>query len=297
MIGKALLAATVASGLIVPVKAGVYLPPKPAIVKASNLEFSKHMLLGMPFTMGMLPSKAVAATGWAFVGVGEASATATSLNPTLNLAEPSGVQEGDLLVACFSCRGTAAFTAPGDWTLVVDGTDGNTNTSPPVLSSGAMFYCIRGSSAPGLSFTRPSSSNVMLGRIVAYRGVDQASPLVTQNYGTTTNTSAVYAGITTSNARDLVVAIACPSGDYRVENIDATDPGTGSGTASNETGDPLEGDWQERCDSGTTLGADCSLAIFDAIKATAGATGNITLTTGSSSKSTMLIKAVFKEAP
>lgn len=53
MIRKALLAATLASGLIVPATAGVYLPPKPAIVKPENIEFSKH-LLAMPFTMGIL---------------------------------------------------------------------------------------------------------------------------------------------------------------------------------------------------------------------------------------------------
>ncbi len=57
MIRKALLAATVATGLILPAAAGLYVSPKPAIVKPENLEFSKHMLLGMPITMGMLAPK------------------------------------------------------------------------------------------------------------------------------------------------------------------------------------------------------------------------------------------------
>jgi hypothetical protein len=58
MINKALLAGTLAAGLIVPAqaKAGLILPPKPAIIKPENIEFSKHML-AMPFTMGMLPRK------------------------------------------------------------------------------------------------------------------------------------------------------------------------------------------------------------------------------------------------
>lgn len=39
---------------MLPAKAGeIILPPKPAIVKVENIEFSKHMLLGMPITMGM----------------------------------------------------------------------------------------------------------------------------------------------------------------------------------------------------------------------------------------------------
>ena len=45
-----------ASGLIVPETPKLVFP-KPAIVKAENLELSKHMLLGMPLTLGMLPGK------------------------------------------------------------------------------------------------------------------------------------------------------------------------------------------------------------------------------------------------
>jgi hypothetical protein len=56
MIVKPALAAMLASGLIVPEKPALILP-KPAIVKAENIEFTKHLLLGMPLTMGMLPGK------------------------------------------------------------------------------------------------------------------------------------------------------------------------------------------------------------------------------------------------
>jgi hypothetical protein len=44
------------AGLIVP-KRELYVPSSPAIVRAENLEFSRHILLGMPFTLGMLPGK------------------------------------------------------------------------------------------------------------------------------------------------------------------------------------------------------------------------------------------------
>jgi hypothetical protein len=56
MILKPALAAMLASGLVVP-EAPKIVFPKPAIIKAENLEFSKHMLLGMPLTMGMLAGK------------------------------------------------------------------------------------------------------------------------------------------------------------------------------------------------------------------------------------------------
>jgi len=52
-----MLAATVASGLILPATAGGSLLPKPAIIKPQNIEFSKN-LLAMPITMGMLKSGA-----------------------------------------------------------------------------------------------------------------------------------------------------------------------------------------------------------------------------------------------
>lgn len=53
MIVKPALAAMLASGLVAP-EAPKLVFPKPAIVKSENLDFSKHMLLGMPLTMGML---------------------------------------------------------------------------------------------------------------------------------------------------------------------------------------------------------------------------------------------------
>lgn len=57
MILKPALAAMLASGLIVPETPKLVFP-KPAIVKAENLELTRHILLGMPLTMGMLPGKA-----------------------------------------------------------------------------------------------------------------------------------------------------------------------------------------------------------------------------------------------
>lgn len=53
MIGKSLLAATLASGLILPPEAGLYVPAKPAIVKPENLDFSSN-LLAMPLMVGAI---------------------------------------------------------------------------------------------------------------------------------------------------------------------------------------------------------------------------------------------------
>lgn len=79
MMTRALLAATVASGVILPAKAEVYLPSRPAIIKPGNIEFSKN-LLAMPMTMGMLKSGGRTRGTISYVGGGSsASTTATTI--------------------------------------------------------------------------------------------------------------------------------------------------------------------------------------------------------------------------
>jgi hypothetical protein len=114
MIKKALLAGTLAAGLIVPAqaKAGLILPPKPAIIKPENLEFSKHML-AMPLTMGMMLRKDSAAAiqfvGGATIAIGgNPSGTSTiALNSGLTGGIASSVSNGDFVVAVFATGSTA----------------------------------------------------------------------------------------------------------------------------------------------------------------------------------------------
>ena len=54
--------------------------------------------------------------------------------------------------------------------------------------------------------------------------------------------------------------------------------------------------WRERADSVTTTGADTSLAIFDAVKTAAGATGNLTAT-ASLGAGHVVIAGAFKILP
>jgi hypothetical protein len=94
---KILLAASAFGGLDVPAKAGIYMPPKPAIVKAENLEFSKHMLLAMPLTMGILAKRQFEATvGTYRAGFSSGGTASTSFTST---AVPLGTETADRLVA------------------------------------------------------------------------------------------------------------------------------------------------------------------------------------------------------
>jgi hypothetical protein len=126
MIKKTLLASTLAAGLIVPVqaKAGLILSPKPAIIKPENIEFSKHMLLGMPLTMGMLAAKK-ALGSIVFVGGSTASKIgATSGNSTISLNSgltggiASSVSNDDLVIAVFVTGSVANRTL-----AITDGTN------------------------------------------------------------------------------------------------------------------------------------------------------------------------------
>jgi hypothetical protein len=244
----------------------------------------------MPFSHGMIRNRS-----WTYVGV---SSVASANGGNITLTEPTGCQENDLLVAIVSYRSNAAFTDPGSpWVSVTSQNTGNTTAnSTGSIGSGHMWYCIRGASAPGLTFTR-TAGDIALGRIVAYRGNNiTSSVLVTQTSTTlaAAATAVSVTGLTTANARDLIVFGFCGARNGSASAFRATDPATSSATASNETGSPLVGDWQERADSGTTTGADTTLAIADAIRGAGGATGNLLCTASSSARHTV-VAAAFRE--
>lgn len=121
MILKPALAAMLASGLIVP-EAPKFILPKPAIVKAENLEFSKHMLLGMPLTMGMLGPFGLGPGPWEvnYIGGAEtANNASTSLTGTFNL----GPAYSDRI--CYVVCGSST-TGSGTTGVTVGGVSGTT---------------------------------------------------------------------------------------------------------------------------------------------------------------------------
>lgn len=232
---------------------------------------------------------------WEFVGV-DSGDNVTSGDITLT--EPAGVAEGDLLIAIFDIRGTPVFSTPTGWTLVTQQNSGNTTAnSTTSVSSGQMFYIVRGASAPNLTFAR-TGGDLAIGTIVAYRGVDSASPLVTSSSVTTDSSQGFttqISSVTTSNSGDLIVVGACGSrpGSLWSNYIAATDPATGSGSGSADTDDPLEGEWQERFELASTSAGRGILGIGDAIRATSGATGTISITNANPGGHAVLV-GVFK---
>jgi len=236
---------------------------------------------------------------WEFVGVSNEVAVATTAHALVTTGISGTLQAGDLLIACITSRiaSTTSVTLPtgGEWTLVAEQKNNNTAATSSALPSGLMAYCVRGASNPNLTFTHPVAPSQAQGRIVAYRNVNTTSPKDTQtSFTTATGTTAVSGtGLTTTQIEDLIVAMACGGQEAAWSAFNATDPAGASG-ATDTTSAPTT-TWIERADSLVTTGADGSLAIFDAVKLTSGATGNLTAT-ASVSAGHVVVAGAFKIA-
>ncbi len=191
------------------------------------------------------------------------------------LIEPAGVADGDLMVACIAYRGNAAITLPAGWTVVATAQNSGDTDASAGIASGHMAYIVRGANAPALICTR-TAGDVVLARIISYSGGKRA-PYDTGSANTAASSSAtVTTGtITTATAGELIVAMTSAGDLYNVSTFDAvTDPATASG-ATDTTTAPANGTWIERADNSTSTGADTGLGIADAVRATAGATGEM----------------------
>jgi hypothetical protein len=239
---------------------------------------------------------AIAPAGvWSFVGIGTNVVVTTT---GITLTEPAGTQVGDLLVACIGFRAASAtsVTLPAGWTRVGEQKTGNTTAATSTsIANACMAYIVRGASPPGYGFTLPAA-NVGMGQVVAYRG-QHTTPFDLASAATTATaiTAVSVTGLTTTVANELLVAMVGAGRGGTWTNFRATTPGTGSG-ATDITNSPSSTTWAERADNTSVSGADVGLAVFDAIKATAGATGNF-LTTGSLSGGHAVIVGAFKLAP
>ena len=232
---------------------------------------------------------------WSFVGV---SAVVETLTTTLNLTEPAGVADGDLLIATIASRTTAttAISNTG-WTAVNSQNTNNTTASTSGIASGTMLYQVR-AGTPDLSFTLPAGISVALGRIVAYRGNATTTPLDVSTAATTAavTTACSWTGLTTTQDDDLIVAMVAGGQEAAWSAFNNVTTPIGASGATDTASAPSPTAWIERADSLTTNGADTSLAIFDAVRTGTGATGNLTAT-ASVGGGNVVIAGAFKILP
>lgn len=231
-----------------------------------------------------------------FVGRSGGSTTASGNNTP---ALPSGITEGDLLIAVIAYRGTAPFSVPAGWEVIAQESQGNTSsTAETAISSALVAYTRLGSSSPSTTFTR-SGGDVALGHIFAYRS--DAGQLTLGSFVATTQASndatVSIAGVTTTEAAALVVAAVAggPSGTLTT-GFQSTDPASGSTSLLTGSGPVAAGTWRVRSNSTTATGADVRNFYADGVRATAGATGPISVSVTSPARHP-IIAAAFKVGP
>lgn len=234
-----------------------------------------------------------------FTLVGVASAVEVA-SGNLTLVTTGAVPStGDLVIACIAYRSTPAFAAPdASWSIIEQQSSGNTSTTASTaIASGVMMVCESWpASPPSLVFTR-TGGDVARGLLLVYRGQKASGALDTHSSATlaANSTTPATASITTATEQELLVAMVAGADNHNVSAFRAvTEPTTSSGARNEDTvGINGENAWFQRHDSTTTTGADTSIAVGDAIKPTAGATGEVQATHVVSSRHVMIV-ASFK---
>jgi len=177
---------------------------------------------------------------------------------TLTVAPPATAAAGDVLLAAVSVRGQPTVTAPAGWTLVRH--DQNSTTMGQWV-----FVKVAGAGEPAATFTL-SSSQAAAGGILAYAGVNTASPIDASGGSINGSSSSIAApSITTTVAGDEIVGLF----------------GIGSNTTIAPPADMTE--HGEAVSNAGTYKVDSESA--DVVAAAAGATGPRTATAAASAAS------------
>jgi hypothetical protein len=224
-------------------------------------------------------------------GVPKLGTVAEVASGALTLAEPAGTAQGDLQIACIAIRSTVGFTN-ADWTKIEGQLSGDTDATNGI-AAGEMWYRVRGAAAGTLQFSR-TGGDLGRGCILGYTGGKQNATVVLGNHSSNTlavaSATATTGTISTTEATELIVAMSSAGDNLTASAFDATDPSTASG-ATDTTTAPTAGTWIERTDTGTNTGADGGLAVADAIRANAGATGTIQATISGTGRHVMIASA------
>jgi hypothetical protein len=219
----------------------------------------------------------------AFSTVPFTAAGTVVVNGNVVASEPTGATAGDLLIYFITYRDSATFTFDPAWTVVYQD-PGNLTDTPGI----AIAYMKRGASAPNYTVTRTGGATA-IGKVWAWRPTAGNAVLDTfsQNFVTPASTTMTAPSITTALANELLVAVSNSwTSGTTISAFQATDPATASG-ATDTTNAPTAGQWRERYENTNTA----EMAIADAIKSTAGATGTVQATFSTSQKGRLLVMA------
>ena len=119
---------------------------------------------------------------------------------SLAVTKPTGVAEGQLLLATVTAAGTGAVTAPSGWGAIRSLTQASTIQ--------LTYYKVAGASEPSSYSWSLGSKRAAAGGIVAYSGVNQTVPIDATATATGASGNASAPSATTSASGDLVLAAA-----------------------------------------------------------------------------------------
>jgi hypothetical protein len=116
------------------------------------------------------------------------------------ISKPSGLLQGDLMIAFMGVDTSAPFTVPTGWTLAAE------YTSRPGT---AVMYKTATSSEPATyTFSATTGSNLLSGCIVVYRG---AAYDVAGSFASTAGSTLVTTAVTASASNSVLLAVYCAS--------------------------------------------------------------------------------------
>jgi hypothetical protein len=199
--------------------------------------------------------------GATYVGVSD-EVVVTNSNITLVTTGITDLAEGDLLIATISYRGSGDYATnqsgvPTGWTYVTSKSTGNTDVQAETSEVNVLVAYAFYESGLDLTFTKTGTTDVALGALTAFRGVNTGAPFRDWDIVGVTSQQYLYFGSsdggrsTTAQPGDTVFAAhfgSWPNAASLLSNL--KDAGQNSLTTTKILGKT------------TTTGADCGLGLF-----------------------------------
>ena len=155
------------------------------------------MVASITLWLALAPASADAAVGLVAAESAQNAAGAT----TLVVTKPSGVVEGNVMIATVAAKETGAVTAPSGWTAIL-------NLTQATALRQVTYYKVATASEPASYSWSLGTSRAASGGIAAYSGVNATVPVDATASATGASGNAAVPSATTSAPNDLVLAVA-----------------------------------------------------------------------------------------
>lgn len=162
--------------------------------------------------------------------------TADAGGTTVAVTKPTGLADGDVLIAHIAVAATGAHTAPAGWVQI------GALVTAAFITASVWYKVVTNAAGEGASYTFTTSTGSKTGKVAAYRGVSVNNPI--NVFGSSlagTSGPAVAPSVTTTRANCWVVATWIHNGNGALSDpagmtVRAEDE-SGAGTTSSQLAD------------------------------------------------------------